>query len=276
MKRLYCTVAAVALGMGTAPAALAASDYLLVIEGVEGEASSNVEILSWSWGASNPSSAVASTDQVVSPRDVATGQASGKRQHKPIRSTVTASQNTQSLRESPTKASTGGTQSKSTAPKASWDLATNKGARTASPSDSDCVDTCDSTTGGDLAAVARQDEITGFSITIDKASPVLARYCAQGQHIKDAKITRQSQIVYELQDVVVSGCPATGEPAAGGGSGGGAGKVSVSDLSVMKQTQGASFGERCSSGQCVQADGVALTITGSMKHTKTGHVTLLK
>jgi hypothetical protein len=46
-----------------------------------------------------------SSQQVTSPRDVATGQASGKRMHKPI--TVTSED--QALRESPSKASIGKT-----------------------------------------------------------------------------------------------------------------------------------------------------------------------
>ena len=84
-----CAAAALALG---APAALAAhSDYLLEIPGVDGESAATIEVDSWSWGASNA---------VVSPRDVATGQSSGKRSH------ITASQNSQSLRESPTRVST--------------------------------------------------------------------------------------------------------------------------------------------------------------------------
>lgn len=64
-----------------AGAASAASDYLLKIEGVEGESSAQsgggqIEVSSYSWGVNQQSA--------VSPRDVATGQASGKRQHKPV------------------------------------------------------------------------------------------------------------------------------------------------------------------------------------------------
>lgn len=54
--------------------------------------------------ASSPSSAP-SSQQVTSPRDVATGQASGKRMHKPL--PVTAQD--EALRESPSKASLGKT-----------------------------------------------------------------------------------------------------------------------------------------------------------------------
>jgi len=62
-----------------ATASLAASDYYIKIEGVEGEATRSkpqtIELQSWSFGASNSA--------VVSPRDAASGLATGKRQHKP-------------------------------------------------------------------------------------------------------------------------------------------------------------------------------------------------
>src|SRR5512141_858295 len=74
--------------LAIAPTAWAASDYLLEIDGVAGEASASVEVLSWSWGATNPSAATAQ-NRVVSPRDASAGQASGR------------------LRESPTRASAG-------------------------------------------------------------------------------------------------------------------------------------------------------------------------
>jgi len=48
-----------------------------------------------------------SSHQVTSPRDAATGQASGKRMHKPI--TVTAGADDSAVRESPSKASLGKT-----------------------------------------------------------------------------------------------------------------------------------------------------------------------
>jgi hypothetical protein len=74
--------------------AQAASDYLLEIDGMKGEAGatpSTIEVQSFSWGASNPTSVGSSgmsagrvavqdlSHAVASPRDAATGQASGKR-----------------------------------------------------------------------------------------------------------------------------------------------------------------------------------------------------
>lgn len=83
-----------------APAALAASDYFLEIRGIDGEAnaraaSSRVEVQSFSWGASQSkvtgSGAGAgkasmqdlSATRAVTPREPASGMASGKRQHAP-------------------------------------------------------------------------------------------------------------------------------------------------------------------------------------------------
>ncbi len=68
-----------------ATSAVAASDYFLKIEGVDGESTARssaetIEVSSFSWGASQAS--------VMSPRDAASGMATGKRQHKPM--TVTA------------------------------------------------------------------------------------------------------------------------------------------------------------------------------------------
>ncbi|HEX7373694.1 MAG TPA: type VI secretion system tube protein Hcp, partial [Steroidobacteraceae bacterium] len=128
------------LVLGALPA-LAASDYLLQLDGVQGESATKgqpapIEISSWSWGASNPTSvgstgmsagkvnvqdlsvmsAPAATSGVTSPRDVATGQASGKRSAQAVASGDTAaappsagsmSELTLRLRESPSRPSTG-------------------------------------------------------------------------------------------------------------------------------------------------------------------------
>jgi type VI protein secretion system component Hcp len=64
-----------------ATASLAASDYYLKIDGVEGESTTRskpetIELQSWSFGASQSG--------VTSPRDAASGLATGKRQHKPM------------------------------------------------------------------------------------------------------------------------------------------------------------------------------------------------
>ena len=233
MKRISFGLLAAAATMAFAPAAMAASDYFLKIEGVKGEAAAEIEVLSWSWGVSNAGSmsSSAGSGMVASPRDAASGQATGRHQHHP---SVTASQNTQSLRESPTRASTG-----QTAAKASYsDLSVMR--------------------QPDPSSLASLSEVQGFSLTLDKASPMLAKVCAQGQHIPKATLSIRAQQL-ELENVMVSSCAAVPPPAPAG----------------PRQSQGATFGEQCISGQC-PAEMVTLTITGQMKHTKTGHVTLLK
>lgn len=66
------TVVSISYSIGTShvPPASAASDYFLTLDGIEGA----IEVNSWSWGESN----------ITSPRDSASGQATGKRQHKPF------------------------------------------------------------------------------------------------------------------------------------------------------------------------------------------------
>jgi type VI protein secretion system component Hcp len=53
MTRFLFAAAATALALGVAPAALAASDYLLELDGVDGAAPATIDIQSWSWGVSN-------------------------------------------------------------------------------------------------------------------------------------------------------------------------------------------------------------------------------
>lgn len=74
------TLAAVCGSMLLAGPASAASDYLLEIDNIKGEATSNsspktIEVSSFSWGMSQTS---------MAPRDAATGMATGKRQQQPV------------------------------------------------------------------------------------------------------------------------------------------------------------------------------------------------
>ena len=227
MTRISFGLLAAAAAIAFAPAAMAASDYFLKIDDIKGEAATEIEVLSWSWGASNSSSmpSSAGSGRVVSPRDAASGQATGRRQHHPP---VTASQNTQSLRESPTRASTGQTTAK------------------ASFSDLSIM------RRPDPSSLSSLSEVHGFSLTLDKASPQLAKLCAQGQHFPKATLVMRT-VQVQLEEVLVSSCAPAPPPAPGpGGS-----------------------GARCVSGQC-PAEMVSVTLTGRMKHELTGHVTLIK
>lgn len=239
------------LAMATAAQA-AQSDYFLKIEGIEGE----VEVSSWSFGACNAGvcSSSNAVHTIVSPRDPASGQATGKRQHGAVK--VTASQNTQSLRESPTRASTGTTpppaptsSSAVSPPRASWDLAKGKGARVA-PAPGGATGDLDGDGQADLAFVSTQTEVSSLSFTFQKITVEWRGMC-DGKHFEKAVLRRAGE-EFEITGATVT-------------------------CSSAKQTQGSSFGERCADGTCADQGPVTMTFTGGqMKHTKTGHVTLLK
>lgn len=185
MKKLpigiLCTAAAIAMA---APASAAQSDYLLVIDGVDGEASVAIEVQSWSWGASNPGVNIGSSGQDGAARE---------------RPTVTASQNTQSLRESPTRASTG------------RDVATGQSSgRNAAGGVNVASGDLDGDGRIDLEGLAKVDEVSGFTLTLAPGAASRSS-CATGKHIKEAHLVARGT-VYDLEDLVISSCT--------GGSGG--------------------------------------------------------
>lgn len=257
MKAIYAVLVSAGMLTAASAAQAAQSDYFLKIDGVEGEATATIEVASWSFGVCNAGQCGAGSTKrtIVSPRDPASGQATGKRQHGAVR--VTASQNTQSLRESPSKASDG----KTSAPKAGWDLATGKGARTAGGGGGagGQVNVASGDVDGDgladLAFAATQDEISSLTLDFDKASPVLAKVC-QGKHFATVTLSRSNGDSFEITDATATcAAPSAGKYLAGGGK---------------------AQGMACSDADCAGSD-VRLTLTGGqMKHTRTGHVTLLK
>ena len=205
MKNTIVSFLAAVSVFSFAPTAQAASDYYMKIEGVDGESSSSsssIDVLSWSWGASNAGSmsAPAGTGRVASPRDAASGLATGKRQHKPLVCRV------------------GG---------------------------GDC---------DDLSTLDRVAEVQGFSVTLDQASAGALGRCAGGKHFPKATLTARDGSTIELSNVDVSACTAS------------------PPVSSRQATAAC-----VSSGQCPSSTGtVTLTLTGEMRHTKTGHVTLMK
>ena len=104
------------------------------------------------------------------------------------------------------------------------------------------------TTLPSFAELSQQDSVSSFSLVLPSDAAAKAELCAQGKHFPKATITAR-EAVYEMTDVRVASCSST--EVAG------------------RQTQGATFGERSALTTTVQ-------LTGSMKHQKTGHVTLLK
>lgn len=232
--RISATIACTAAALVAAGPAFAATDYLLEIAGIDGEAGSSLPLESWSFGVCNTGQcSTTSTKREAAP---------GKRI-----TSIQASQNGQSLRESPTR------------PAAAAQLGDVDGDGTP-----------------DLAFAATQDAIYDLSWTVDATGPTIARLC-QGKHIAKATLRRGDE-AFEISDAQISCSSQPSQPQQRAGINridSTPARIST-NLTVGKQTQQSSFGERCQAGP---ACGSAMTITvtsGQMKHTKTGHVTLLK
>lgn len=168
--------AATALALASA-AAFSASDYLLEIDGIAGEPAASgpqtIEVSSWSWGASNPTS-------------VGAGGLSGGRASAQDSSATDAG-----------AAAGDQAAAKGTPRKGNWDLATGKGARAASPASG----TAASPQVGDVATlVVRLRESPTKASTGRQASA-----CVAGEHIKQAVLKADGRSYY-LTDVVASGC----------------------------------------------------------------------
>jgi hypothetical protein len=197
-------LSASALLLSASLAGAASTDYLLEIEGVAGEGSAPVTTLpleSWSFGASQAGShaggggggagKVAASSGVVSPRDVSSGQATGKRvavadadgDGAPDVASSSAQPSvgevqtfTVMVRESPTRASTGR----------------------------------ESPTRPSMGRESPTLPSKGGTAAREAAAPsasLLARACATGQHIAKATLRSSSQTV-TLSDVTVT-CPAS-------------------------------------------------------------------
>ena len=232
---LFALAAALA---GAAPA-LAASDYLLQIEDVKGEAAATpVAVDSWSFG-------------VCKSGDCTTSTAPAGR--------------------------TGGRAGSGTA---SYDLATNKGGRTAAEG-AVAIGDVDGDGSPDLDFTAIQTAIYGFSLTLDASAPGIAAACAAGRI--DAATLSNGADSFAVSSVSVV-CTK------GGGGGAAAASYARSGITRIDSTparistnkyaagggkaQGV-MGARCPKEGC--KDVVTMTFTsGQMKHTKSGHVTLLK
>lgn len=175
-------------------------------------------------------------------------------------STVTSS------REMASGMATGKTGSPS---RATWDLAKGKGARMASGA---VVGDVDGDGRADLAYAGTQDSVQNLTLTFDKASPQLAKVCG-GKHF-DKVVLRIGGESYEIVDGTVS-CTAPQPGAAARTIDQTPARIST-NVSTPRQTQGASFGEKVSSGLHAAGSVVVQFTSGQMKHTKSGHVTLMK
>lgn len=164
--------------------------------------------------------------------------------------------------------------------RASWDLATGKGARMAAGgSPVPVVGDVDGDGSPDLAFAGTQNEIYGLSFTVDATAPTVAAACASG-HLDAATLSNGSE-TYAVSSVSVVCSKGGGGAAAASYAKSGITRIDSTparistNMTVAREASAPSISERCSSTAC---DGVvAMTFTGGqMKHTKTGHVTLLK
>lgn len=255
MKQTTALFVWAAVLAGAAPA-LASSDYLLHIDEPKGGgAAAPVAVDSWSFGVCNAGACSSSSGSA------------GR---------------------------TGGRAGSGTA---TYDLATNKGGRMAADGTVATGDV-DGDGSPDLVFTASQDTIYGLSFTVDAAGPEIAAACKSGR-IESATLSNGVDTFAVSSVSVVCTKGGSGAAAASYARSGitridsTPARIST-NMTVGKQTQGASFGEkvqaglqpgggiiaqgaRCADGTCAASTMVIMTFTGGqMKHTKSGHVTLLK
>lgn len=217
--------------LAVAAPAFAASDMYLKFEGVDGEAAAPQPITSWSFGS-------CSADQCINysgKGDWGSDQSAGK-------------------------GATG----------ANWDLATNKGARSANGVNVAAGD-LNGDGRADLAYAGKLDSVSGLSLTFDKATPQLLLAC-KGKHWAEAILKvgeehyRLSGSAFTCSDSASSAMNATGAKSS---------RV-VSNIPIPANAPAKPLVDRCRIGETCTGK-VTVTITGGqMKHTKTGHVTILK
>jgi type VI protein secretion system component Hcp len=190
-KSLSLTLAAACGSLLLAGPASAASDYLLEIDSIKGEAAVNsppksIEVSSFSWGMSqasglreSPSKASLGSTLRESPAQASQGST--------LRESPTKVSQASGLRESPTKVSTGKPQQQAGALSADQAVAT---------ADSPAADT-----------------IKTFSLTVaepgNETAAYLVQMCASGKHIPRAVLTSRKGR-YEMTDVMVTSCVVSG------------------------------------------------------------------
>ena len=172
IRRFASAAAAASLLMAAGPA-MAASDYLLQLDGVNGDgqdrtASQTIEVDSFSWGVSRPGSAKTSP-----------GGGAGKVNVQDL--SVTSAQ-------APRDASSG--------------MATGKRTATVTDADGDAG-------ANAVAAAPKVGDVASFSVVIrespSKSSTGKAGGCANGTHFPHAVLVARGQR-YEFSDVVVTSC----------------------------------------------------------------------
>ncbi|MDE2435399.1 MAG: hypothetical protein KGM49_03970 [Sphingomonadales bacterium] len=252
--KVSTTIALAALAFASAAHA-ASADYLLEIDGIKTADGKAAQVNSWSFGVCN--SGACTSRGKLAPREAGSGMATGKAAYDKC-CLPTASQNSQSLRESPTKSSTGVT------------------TMAATP-----LGDVDGDGSPDLAFAATQEEIYGLELTFQKIPAEYQAACASG-HIDKATITNGTETFAVSSVSVVCGKGGAGASTAAYARSGinridsTPARIST-NFTVARQTQTQSFGEKCQAG--MQCGGAAVTMTlsgGKMSYGKTGHVTLMK
>lgn len=247
MKHSFSLAAALSLAIAGAAQA-APSDYLLELGGVEGESASTIEVQSWSFGVCNAAQCSTPNQRtVITAREAGSGMATGKG---------------------------------SKPPASSWNLSTMKGARAAAGGVNVAAGDLDGDGAADLAYAGTVPEVFALSFTFQKIESTWRKVC-QGKHF-DKVTLRSASDTFEISGATVSCAAGGGAAAASYAATGKAANNSMPNrismnVTTPKQTQGATFGEKCQAGLACAGDKMTVTLTGGqMKHTKTGHVTILK
>lgn len=170
MKSLPVKILCCATLVGVAGPAYAASEYYLVIDGVEGEPSTAIEVQSWSWGTSSASTG---SSGVSGRPSVQASQNTQSLREAPSRPVLTASQNSQSLRD---------------------------GSQPAGDLDGDGR--------ADLSALTSAEEVQGFTLVLGPGAAA-RQTCVSGKHIKEAHIVGREG-VFDLENITVSSCDSSG------------------------------------------------------------------
>lgn len=186
MNRIPCTLAGLAFALpalALSSPALAAADYYVEIDGVEGEAASSIEIESWSWGASNPAPAGQSANLNLSKSNINKVAPPGE----PLPENG-------SLRViTPAKPSSA--QAKASNLNSSRSNVYRQGPVAADPPPQP-VETSNL-------------NLSKSNINRQKPSADTVRICAVGKHFPRATLTGQS-LRWELKEVIVTSCAADG------------------------------------------------------------------
>ncbi|MDD3798301.1 MAG: hypothetical protein PHE36_03880 [Novosphingobium sp.] len=190
MRSIRYGILCAATAMVLAPPAFAASDYFLVIDGVDGEASSATQVESWSWGQTNSGGSVPPNIGSSGQDGVAARDNSPK---------VTASQNTQSLRESPSRPHISPSQNSQSLRESPTRLG---GGLTASQNSQELRQ-------ADFANLAQLGEVSDFTLNLG-SDAVVRQMCGSGKHIARAHLVRADGTVYDLTDLVIGSCDTSG------------------------------------------------------------------